>query len=85
MLPLQLVLDLAKMWAQNLTLKKLLEYASSPTPDIQFDMPLVGAKVDIWIWTEPKCPPFAPKSRRGPKFSIGDKSFWLFYAVTKKR
>jgi hypothetical protein len=64
MLPLPLVLDLVKMWALQQTLKKLRQYAADPRPDVQFDMPIVGQKVDIWVRAEPTPPPTAPKAKR---------------------
>jgi len=83
MLPLALVLDLAKMWAERQALKKLREYASDPRPDIQFDMPIVGQKVDIWVRSEPTPPPTAPKARRANKITVGGEVFWLFYQLQK--
>ena len=85
MLPLNLVLDLAKMWAQNQTLKKLREYASDPRPDIQFDMPIVGAKVDIWVRDVDQPPTTAPKAKRGAKIVVSEVPFWLYYQVMRKR
>ena len=81
MLPLNLVLDLAKFWAENQTVKKLKAYAADPRPDIQFDMPIVGAKVDIWVRDVDKPPTMAPKAKKGLKGSnrtiVGLKSnFW---------
>jgi hypothetical protein len=85
MLPLNLVLDLAKMWAENQTLKKLREYASDPRPDIQFDMPIVGAKVDIWVRDVDQPPTTAPKAKKGPKITVADVPFWLYYQMTRKK
>jgi hypothetical protein len=85
MLPLNLVLDLAKIWTENQSLKKLREYASDPRPDIQFDMPIVGAKVDIWVRDVDQPPTTAPKARRGAKIVVADVPFWLYYQVTKRQ
>jgi len=83
MLPLSLVLELATMWAKRQALKKLREYAADPRPDIQFDMPIVGQKVDIWVRSEPTPPPTAPKARRANKIAVGGEVFWLYYQFQK--
>lgn len=85
MLPLNLVLDLAKMWAENQTVAKLREYASDPRPDIQFDMPIVGAKVDIWVRDVEKPPTMAPKAKKAMKIVVSDVPFWLYYQVMRKK
>jgi len=79
MLPLTLVLDLVKMWAMQQSVKKLREYAADPRPDVQFDMPIVGQKVDVWVRAEPTPPPTAPKARRASQITIGGETFWLYY------
>jgi hypothetical protein len=85
MLPITLVLDLAKVWAESQTVKKLKAYAADPRPDIQFDMPIVGGKVDIWVRDVDKPPPDAPKAKRGLKVAIGGEVFWLYYLVSRRR
>ena len=86
MIPLNLILDVAKMWAENQTVKKLKEYAADPRPDIQFDMPIVGGKVDIWVRDVPKPPTTEPKAKRALEITVGGEKFWLFYKLyrTKK-
>ena len=85
MLPLTLVLDLARVWVESQTLKKLHEYAADPRPDIQFDMPIVKQRVDIWVRAEPTPPPTAPKARRAMKLTVGGESFWLYYQFQRKK
>ena len=85
MLPLSLVLELAKMRAERQALKKLREYAADPRPDIQFDLPIVGQRVDIWVRSEPTPPPTAPKARRANKITVGGEVFWLYYQFQRKR
>jgi hypothetical protein len=85
MLPLNLVLDLVKVWAESQAVKKLKAYAADPRPDIQFDMPIVGGKVDIWVRDVDKPPQAAPKAKRGPKVAVGGEVFWLYYLVSRKR
>jgi hypothetical protein len=85
MLPLNLVLDLAKVWAESQAVKKLKAYAADPRPDIQFDMPIVGSKIDIWVRDVDKPPPAAPKAKRGLKVTVGGEVFWLYYLVSRRR
>jgi len=85
MLPLSLVLELATMWAKRQALKKLREYAADPRPDIQFDMPIIGQKVDVWVRAEPTPPPTAPKARKANKIAVGGEVFWLYYQVQRAR
>jgi len=85
MLPLNLVLDLAKFWAETQTVKKLKAYAADPRPDIQFDMPIVGAKVDIWVRDVDKPPTMAPKAKKGLKITVGGEVFWLYYLMTRTK
>jgi hypothetical protein len=85
MLPLPLVLDLVKMWALQQTLKKLRQYAADDRPDVQFDMPIVGQKVDIWVRSEPTPPPTAPKAKRAMEITVEGEKFWLFYLFQKVR
>jgi hypothetical protein len=85
MLPLPLVLDLVKMWALQQTLKKLRQYAADNRPDVQFDMPIVGQKVDIWVRSEPTPPPTAPKAKRAMEITVDGEKFWLFYLFQKVR
>ena len=85
MLPLPLVLDLVKMWALQQTLKKLRQYASDNRPDVQFDMPIVGQKVDIWVRSEPTPPPTAPKAKRAMEITVDGEKFWLFYLFQKAK
>ena len=85
MLPLPLVLDLVKMRALQQTLKKLRQYAADPRPDVQFDMPIVGQKVDIWVRAEPTPPPTAPKAKRAMAITVGGEKFWLFYLFQKAK
>jgi len=85
MLPLNLILDLAKMWVESQTIQKLREYASDPRPDIQFDMPIVGAKVDIWVRDVDQPPTMAPKAKKAMKVTVGDVPFWLYYQLTRPK
>jgi hypothetical protein len=85
MLPLNLVLDLAKVWAESQNVKKLKSYAADPRPDIQFDMPIVGGKIDIWVRDVDKPPPTAAKAKRGLKVTVGGEVFWLYYLVSRRR
>jgi len=85
MLPLTLVLDLARAWVESQTVRKLREYASDPRPDIQFDMPIVGHVALIWVRAEPTPPPTAPKARRALKVTVSGEQFWLFYLLQKKK
>jgi hypothetical protein len=85
MLPLNLVLDLAKVWIESQAIKKLKTYAADPRPDIQFDMPIVGGKIDIWVRDVDKPPQTAPKAKRGLKVTVGGETFWLYYLVSRKR
>jgi len=85
MLPLPLVLDLVKMRALQQTLKKLRQYAADPRPDVQFDMPIVGQKVDIWVRAEPTPPPTAPKAKRATEITVDGEKFWLFYLFQKAK
>jgi hypothetical protein len=85
MLPLPLVLDLVKMWALQQTLKKLRQYAADDRPDVQFDMPIVGQKVDIWVRSEPTPPPTAPKAKRAMEITVDGEKFWLFYLFQKAK
>jgi hypothetical protein len=85
MLPLPLVLDLVKMWALQQTLKKLRQYAADDRPDVQFDMPIVGQKVDIWVRSEPTPPPTAPKAKRAMEITVEGEKFWLFYLFQKAK
>jgi hypothetical protein len=85
MLPLPLVLDLVKMWALQQTLKKLRQYAADNRPDVQFDMPIVGQKVDIWVRSEPTPPPTAPKAKRAMEITVDGEKFWLFYLFQKAK
>jgi hypothetical protein len=85
MLPLNLVLDLAKVWAESLAVKKLKAYAADPRPDIQFDMPVIGGKVDIWVRDVDEPPQVAPKAKRGLKVTVGGEVFWLYYLVSRRR
>jgi len=85
MLPLPLVLDLVKMWALQQTLKKLRQYAADPRPDVQFDMPIIGQKVDIWVRAEPTPPPTAPKAKRATEITVDGEKFWLFYQFQKAK
>jgi len=85
MLPLTLVLDLARAWVESQTVKKLREYAADPRPDIWFDMPIVGQVVLVWVRSEPTPPPTAPKARRALKVTVGGESFWLYYQLQKKK
>jgi hypothetical protein len=77
MLPLPLVLDLVKMWARK--------YAAENRPDVQFDMPIVGQKVDIWVRAEPTPPPTAPKAKRAMEITVGGEKFWFFYLFQKAK
>lgn len=86
MLTLNLIADIVKMWAERQTIAKLKEYAASPTPDVQFTMPLVNVEVDIWIVDSPKPPTYLPKNaRRLKSIQVGDAIFWLFYAIKGKK
>jgi hypothetical protein len=86
MLPLDLVLDLARAWAESQAVEKLKAYAADPRPDIQFDMPIVGEKVDVWVRDVNKPPPTAPKARRALKVTVGDgEVFYLYYLVSRRR
>jgi hypothetical protein len=85
MLPLNLVLDLARMWAESQAVKKLKAYAADPRPDIQFDMPVVGGKIDICVRDVDKPSPAAPKAKRGLKVTVGGEVFWLYYLVSRRR
>jgi hypothetical protein len=85
MLPLPLVLDLVKMWALQQGVKKLRKYAADDRPDVQFDMPIVGQKVDIWVRAEPTPPPTAPKAKRAMEITVGGEKFWLFYLFQKAK
>lgn len=84
MFPLNLLLELTELWMKSVAVEKLMEYAKSPTPDVQFEMPLVGVKVDIWICDSPKCK-FAPKARRAFKITVDGKPFWAFYLLTQTK
>jgi len=83
MLPLPLILDLVRAWAEQQTVAKLRKYAADNRPDIQFDMPIVRQRVDIWVRAEPTPPPTAPKARRAMKITVGGESFWLYYQFQK--
>ena len=86
MLPLNLVLDLARAWAEAQAVEKLKAYAADPRPDIQFDMPIVGERVDVWVRDVDKPPPTAPKARHGLKVTVGDgEVFYLYYLVSRRR
>jgi hypothetical protein len=85
MLPLNLVLDLARAWAESQAVRKLRAYAADPRPDIQFDMPIVGEKVDVWVRDVDEPPPTAPKAKRGLKVTVGSEVFWLYYLVSRRR
>ena len=85
MLPLNLILDIARMWVENQTAAKLRKYAADPRPDVQFEMPIVGSKVDIWVRPEPTPPPTAPKARRAMKVTVGGEEFWLYYLLKRAK
>ena len=86
MLSLALVADLVKVWALTQTLKKLREYASSPVPDVQFTMPLVGAEIDVWIVEGLKPPYQLPKrARRIGSFEVEGVKFYLFAEIKGKK
>jgi hypothetical protein len=79
------VLDLAKAWVESQTVNKLKAYAADPRPDIQFDMPIVGGKIDIWVQDVDKPPSAAPKAKRGLKVTVGGEIFWFYYLVSRRR
>ena len=85
MLPLPLVLDLVKMWALQQGVRKLRKYAADDRPDVQFDMPIVGQRVDIWVRAEPTPPPTAPKARLATEITVDGERFWLFYLFQKAK
>ena len=84
MLRPSLILDLVKMWALQQGVKKLRKYAADDRPDVQFEMPIVGLKVDIWVRAEPTPPPTA-KARRAMEITVDGEKFWLFYLFQKAK
>ena len=85
MLPLPLVLDLVRVWAEQQAVTKLRKYAADNRPDVQFDMPIVGQRVDVWVRSEPTPPPTAPRAKRAMRIEVGGENFWLYYQFQRMK
>jgi len=84
MLRPSLILDLVKMWALQQGVKRLRKYAADDRPDVQFEMPIVGLELDIWVRAEPTPPPTAPKAKRAMEITVDGEKF-LFYLFQKAK